>query len=306
MLKRYEGNPILRPIREHSWESLMVYNCAAVYEGGKVHIVYRAQGEKGGKSKLGYAVSNDGFHIDERLEEPIFEPEPNNEFESYGCEDPRLTKIGEHLYVCYSAIGRMPRMTRYSGTIQIGITSIKVSDFLRHQWNWGRRVYPFPRVDNKNACIFPEKINGKFVMYHRIPPHIWIAYSDDLESWYDLKIVMSPIEDWEYFKLGSGPPPIKTNDGWLYIYHAVDCNLHYRLGLALIDLKNPKKVLKRSRKPLLQPEEDYELYGVVPNVVFSCGAVVIGDTLFLYYGGADTVICVATAKVPELLAYLKK
>jgi len=304
MLKRYGGNPILKPIREHPWESLMVYNCAAVYENSKVHIVYRAQGEKGGISRFGYAVSNDGFHIDKRLDEPIFEP--RNEFESCGCEDPRLTKIGERLYMCYSAIGRMPRMTRYSGTIQVGITSIKVSDFLRHQWNWGRRGYPFPRVDNKNACIFPEKINGKFVMYHRIPPHIWIAYSDDLESWYDLKIVMSPIEDWEYFKLGSGPPPIKTNDGWLYIYHAVDCNLHYRLGLALIDLKNPKKVLKRSRKPLLQPEEDYELYGVVPNVVFSCGAVVIGDTLFLYYGGADTVICVATAKVPELLAYLKK
>lgn len=282
----------------------MVYNCGVMYEEGKVHIIYRAQGEKGGISRFGYAASKDGFHIDERLAEPIFEPEPGNEFESRGCEDPRLTKIGEHLYMCYSAIGRILRMTSYSNTIQVGITSIKISDFLKHRWNWSKRVYPFPRVDNKNACIFPEKIKGKFVMYHRIPPHIWVAYSDDLENWYDLKIVMSPKEDWEYFKLGIGAPPIKTDKGWLFIYHAVDSKLHYRLGLALIDIKNPEKVIWRSKKPLFEPEEEYELKGVIPNVVYSCGAVIIGDTLFLYYGGADTVICVATATLNQVQSWI--
>jgi len=301
MLKRYKGNPILKPIKEHPWESLMVYNCASVYEGGKVHIIYRAQGEKGGTSRFGYAASKDGFHMDERLPEPIFEPDPGNEFESCGCEDPRLTLIGERIYMCYSAIGEIPRMQKYSRTIQVGMTSIKVADFLNRRWNWAKRVYPFPRVDNKNACLFPEKIGGKFVMYHRIPPHIWVAYSDNLENWYGLKIVMSPKEDWEYFKLGVGASPIKTEKGWLFIYHAVDSELHYRLGLALIESENPGEIIWRSKNPILEPEKEYELKGVVPNVVYTCGAVVIGDTLFVYYGGADTVICVATAKVSELL-----
>ena len=109
--------------------------------------------------------------------------------------------------MCYSAIGKISRMKNYSRSIQIGTTSISTSDFLVHKWNWSRRLYPFPRVDNKNACIFPEKIKGNFVMYHRIPPHIWVAYSDDLEHWYDLKIVMSPKENWEYLKLGVGASP---------------------------------------------------------------------------------------------------
>lgn len=301
IFNRYAGNPILKPIKEHPWEALMVYNCGAIYEAGKVHLVYRAQGEKGGVSKFGYAVSRDGFHIDERTTEPIFEPDPGNEFEICGVEDTRLTKLGDRIYMCYSAIGELERMTSYRRIIQVGMTSIGVSDFLNQRWHWGKRIYPLPRVDNKNACLLPEKIGGRYVMFHRIPPHIWVSYSDNLEEWYDLKIVMAPKEDWEYFKVGLGATPIKTNKGWLFIYHAVDNKLIYRLGFAILDIKDPSKVIWRSKEPVLEPEEKYELEGVVPNVVYTCGAVLIGDTVFLYYGGADTVICVATASLSELL-----
>jgi predicted GH43/DUF377 family glycosyl hydrolase len=303
LVNRYEGNPILCPVVTNDWESLMVYNCAAIYLGGKVHILYRARATIDGVSRIGYACSGDGYHIDERLTQPVFTGEPANELESLGCEDPRLTQIGDRIYMCYSAYGNVPRLERTVRQVQVAMTSISVDDFLARRWDWGERIYPFPRVDNKNACLFPEKIGGRYAMLHRIPPHIWIAYSEDLLHWHDTRILMSPREGWEYFKLGPAGPPIETEAGWLLIYHAVDRHFHYRLGIALLDLANPKTVLKRSRWPLLEPETDYETKGVIPNVVFSCGAVVIEDELFLYYGGADTVVGVATGKLSEIVHF---
>ncbi|MEM3017737.1 MAG: glycosidase, partial [Candidatus Bathyarchaeia archaeon] len=227
--ERYKGNPILKPIPNHMWESMMVFNCAALLKGEKIHILYRARGSKGGVSRLGYASSSDGFKIDERLEKPVFSPELGNELECLGCEDPRLTEIGEKIYLSYTAYGRVPGMVPPYNSIQVAITSISTDDFLKRRWNWGKRIYPFPLVDNKHACIFPERIGGRWAMYHRIPPHIWIAYSDDLSSWKDSSIVLSPREEWEYFKLGGGAPPLKTDEGWLFIYHAVDMEWRYRL-----------------------------------------------------------------------------
>lgn len=303
MLKRFKGNPILAPKKEHPWESYMVYNAAVLYEDEKFHIVYRAQGVKTGTSRLGYASSKDGFHIDNRLEEPIFMPDPLNDLERT-VEDPRLVKIGDKIYLSYTAVGSIPRVGW--GSIQVAMTSISVDDFIAHRWNWGKRIYPFPGVDNKHICLFPEKINGKWVMYHRIPPHIWVAYSDDLVNWKNCSIVMRPQEEWEYLKIGGGAPPIKLDQGWLVIYHAVDENIHYRLGAALIDLNDPEKVIARAKKPILQPEEEYERKGAVPNVVFTCGASVVDGTLFLFYAGADTVVCVASCEVKELLDSMEK
>jgi predicted GH43/DUF377 family glycosyl hydrolase len=305
VLKRYEGNPILAPKTENGWESIMTYNCAAIYEGGKVHIVYRAQGSKTGVSRLGYASSKDGFNIDERLDYPIFGPDPTSDLDRFGIEDPRLTRIEDRIYMNYSAYGSNMGMIFPVNGVQIGMTSISVDDFLNHKWNWSERIYPFYRVDNKNSCFFPEKVNGKFVLMHRIPPHIWIAYSDDLYTWENQKILMSPEFEWEYFKIGGGAPPIKTEKGWIVIYHGVDREMRYRLGLALLDPNDPGKVIRRLDRPFMEPETDYEKSGVVPNVTFSCGAVVIGDTVFVYYGGADTVICVATAKIKDILSLLK-
>jgi len=303
VLKRYEGNPILAP-RGDSWESIMVYNCAAIYEGGKVHIVYRAQGAKTGVSRLGYASSKDGFKIDERLDYPIFGPSPDSDLDALGIEDPRLARIEDRIYLNYTAYGNNMGMVFPVTGVQIGISSISVDDFLNKKWNWSERTYPFYRVDNKNSFFFPEKVNGKFVLVHRIPPHMWIAYSDDLKTWENQKILLSPQFRWEYFKIGGGAPPIKTEKGWILIYHGVDDKMRYRLGVALLDLEDPGKVLKRYDKPFLEPEADYEKNGVVPNVTFTCGAVLIKDTVYVYYGGADTVVCVATATVKEILALM--
>lgn len=304
VMKRYKGNPILAPKAENPWESIMVYNAAAIYEGGKVHILYRAQGAKTGISRVGYASSKDGFTIDERLDYPIFGPSPDSDLDCNGIEDPRITRIGDRIYMAYTAYGNNMGMVFPITGVQIGITSISVDDFLNKKWNWSERIYPFYRVDNKNSFFFPEKVNGKYVMIHRIPPHMWITYSDDMKTWKNHNILMSPEFDWEYFKIGGGAPPIKTEKGWLLIYHGVDAQMRYRLGVALLDLKDPGKVIARYNKPFFEPETEYEINGVVPNVTFTCGAVTIDDTLYLYYGGADTVIGVATAKIKDVLKLL--
>jgi len=304
MLKRYSGNPILQPIKEHPWEALMVYNCAAVYEEGKIHLVYRAQGSPEGVSSLGYARSSDGFQIEERLASPVFEPEPGNEYERFGCEDPRLTRIGNRFYMTYSAYGRVPNMAAEARLVQIGMTSISVKDFVKKNWRWSERGYPLLRVDNKSAVLFPEKIQGKYVMYHRIAPYIWVSYSTDLRNWFGHKIVMTPEEEWEYFRVSAGAPPIRTKKGWFLIYHGVDSKYCYRLGFVVIDRENPEKIIYRPKTPILEPEEKYERSGVVPNAIFNCGAVVVDDELFIYYGAADTVVAVATANMSEILSLI--
>ena len=290
MLERFEGNPILRPIPGNSWESKCVFNSASFYDGGRAHIVYRAMGDDN-ISRLGYASSSDGFHIDERLPEPIFSPE--NEFEEKGCEDPRITKIGQEYFMFYTAYGKIA---------QIGQVTIKVDDFLNRKWDWGKRAYPFPGVSNKDVVIFPERINGRWVIYHRIAPHIWVSYSDDLFHWRDSNIIMMRRGDsWEKYKIGGGAPPLKTPRGWLFIYHGVDEAKIYRLGLALIAPDDPEAIIYRSKEPILEPREEFEKEGDVPNVVFTCGAFIKGERLFVHYGGADKVMCVASQRLDKLL-----
>jgi len=291
MLERFKHNPILKSIPNHPWESKCVFNCASFYERGKVHLVYRAVGEDN-ISRLGYASSLDGFKIDERLPDPIFFPE--GELEVMGCEDPRITKIGREYSIFYTA---------FNGKVaQIAQVHIKMNDFLARRWRWSKSIYPFPRVNNKDVVLFPEKIKGKWGLYHRIPPHIWVAYSDDLVHWKNSNIILTPKKNsWEEVKVGAGAPPIKTPEGWLLIYHAMDKQKVYRLGLALIAMDDPEEIIYRSKGPILEPEEEYERKGDVANVVFTCGALLKGERLFVYYGGADTVICVATQMLGELL-----
>lgn len=298
-LKRYNKNPILKPIKSHPWEKY-VYNCGAIVLDNKVHIIYRALG-RDNVSRLGYASSKDGFKIDERLDKPVFLPQieaeqPMVKFSNTGVEDPRLTRIRDRIYMIYVATdGRIA---------QVAMASIKVKDFLEKQWNWRRQGVIFPDRDNRNAVLFPEKINGKYVLYHRLKPNIWVSYSPDLKKWSAPKIVMRVRKGmWDDFKIGAAGPPIKLKNKWLFIYHGVERRKIwgkrggvYGLGYAFIDVKNPEKVLFRSKQPILQPIKDYEKKGQVPNVVFSCGAVIKEKKLFVYYGGADTVIGVATAK----------
>lgn len=303
MLKRYEGNPILRPIKEHDWEAMCVFNAAVYYQDG-VHIIYRGMGlDK--VSKLGYAFSKDGYRIDKRLTQPIYQPV--DEKEKRGCEDPRLTRLGDRLYMSYAGFD--------GKKAHVCLASIKVADFLNNEWNWERYGCILPRLpvshkDDKNACLFPEKVKGRYVLMHRIPPDIWLSYSDDLKSWDAHKVIARPRPGlWDEAKVGAGGPPIKTKEGWLCIYHGVAWRDEekkrfgtYRLGMMLLDLEDPEKVLFRSKYPILEPEQEYEEQGYVADVVFTCGTVLIGDELFCYYGGADTVICLAKIKLDELLS----
>ncbi len=294
-MKRFDHNPILKPIKTNAWESQAVFNAAAVYAEGLVHIIYRALGSDN-VSRLGYAISNDGFTIKERFDLPIFNPV--NHAERDGCEDPRLTVIDDKCIMAYTAY----RNHDYPVIYQISLTSINMQDFLKREWNWKERILPFPGVRNKDAVILPGKANSKYVMFHRIEPSICIAYSEDLKQWHGFKSIMEPRDKmWDSLKIGAAGTPIELNEGYLFIYHGVDEQKHYSLGATLLDKNNPEKVLYRSENPILTPCEGYECVGTVPNVVFSCGNVMLDDKVIVYYGGADSVLCGASYELNELL-----
>jgi predicted GH43/DUF377 family glycosyl hydrolase len=294
-MKRFQGNPILKPIAKHPWESRLVFNAAAISMGENIHILYRAIGNDG-VSRLGYAKTSDGFQIDERLSQPVFEPA--REIERNGCEDPRLTLIDDELYMAYTALAMRDHWMLY----QISLTSIEAGDFLDQNWNWKGRDLPFRGIRNKDAVVFPRKIDNKYVMFHRFDPDICVAYSDDLERWYDIRSVIRPRhKSWDSWKVGAAGTPIELNEGWLCIYHGVSYEKVYSLGVVLLDKDDPEKVLSRSEKPILKPTRDYERYGKVPNVVFSCGNVKVDGEVLIYYGGADSVLCVATYELNELI-----
>lgn len=321
-LKKPAHNPILSPKSEHAWEAFNTFNPAAVDAGGKVHLLYRAQGYDY-ISVIGYAASVDGYHISERHAEPVYEPSEQFEYTGVskprhisrryvsgggygGCEDPRLTLIGERLYMTYVAFDGFnpPR---------VALTSILLDDFLHHRFLWERPVLISPpgAVD-KNAVIFPEKVNGKYVIMHRIYPDILIDFVDTLAFdgtwWLKGEHHIKPRRDkWDSKKIGAGAPPIKTAAGWLLIYQSVGYQdpSKYKIGAMLLDLADPTKVLHRSDAPILEPDEQYENEGFKSGVTYPCGAVVKDGTLFVYYGGADSYVCVATTNLKEFLTELQ-
>jgi len=308
-LTRFVGNPILESIKEHPWESKYVFNPGAIKINGKVYLVYRAVGEDD-ISRLGLAVSDDGFKFSERLEKPIFEPKSKSE--QKGCEDPRLAKIGSRIYMVYTA---------YDGLVaQIAFASISVTDFLNYRWGaWHRHGTIFPGFTDKDGALFPERFDGKFAMLHRVDPHIWITFSPHLRRPWprrEHKILAGSTSGmmWDAKKIGAGAQPLKTKHGWLLITHGVDYAHVYRLGVMLLDLADPTIILYRSPNSILEPVESYEVGEAgkcwVPNVVFTCGAVprednkeifYAGDEVLVYYGAADSVISVATVKVDGLI-----
>lgn len=290
-LRRLTQKPILSPIKEHEWEKSAVFNTAAIYIDNKFHLFYRASNngfalntkkpEEKYKfvSSIGYAVSSDGINF-ERFDDPLIIGETDQE--EWGVEDPRITKIDDKYYMLYTGFGGRD-------WTDFRICMVWSDDM--KDWKGHRIVLDEP---NKDAGLLSEKIDGKYVLFHRRVPDIWIAYSEDLINWTDHKIIMSPIPGtWESKKIGIAGPPIKREDGWLLIYHGVDDNNVYRLGAALLDLNDPSKVIARQKEPILEPELDWEINGLVPNVVFSCGAVEANGMYYVYYGGADTHIGVA-------------
>jgi len=323
-LEKSLQNPIISPRPDKPWESWQTFNPAAVYLEGRVHFLYRAIGE-GGLSVLGYAASENGIDITERSDKAAYvfkqgqiedskkdiSPLPLNYCSGgsfAGCEDPRMTAVGDKIYMIH---------TTFNGwsLLRMTLTSIKKHDFLNKRWEkWRKPVFISPpRQINKNWVIFPEKINGKFAILHSISPDILIDYFDSLDfdgkTFIKSQYFPSPVKDgWEGSIKGIGPPPIKTDKGWLVLYHALAKNDSgkYKIGAMILDYSNPTKVLYRAKEPILEPDYYYENNGHKPGIVYSCGAVVIEDTLFVYYGGADSVACVATTPLKEFVNSLSK
>lgn len=303
-LTRYSDNPIITPTNNW-WEIQATFNPGATIYNDKVLLLYRAIGGDG-FSRFGKAISADGF-VFERFAEPIFEAELENPLERLGVEDPRIAKIDDTYYIIY---------TEASVYQAKAYKEKKFAPSLSHPAPW--RVRPglvttkdfknFERkgilldIDTKDAALFPEKINGQFVLLHRIYPNMIITYSDDMKNWHSEKILISPRpEFWDAERVGAGATPIRTKSGWLNIYHGIDSNHRYMLGVLLLDLTDPTKVLYRSEDPILEPQEDYEMAGLTPNVVFTCGVIEKGGVLLVYYGAADKVIGVATIETEKLL-----
>jgi len=328
-LFRRVPHPVLEPRADIWWANGAVFNPGVWYDEKTVHLLFRALpdtyrriplkepvplGPKTGFdnyiSYIGYATSRDGLSFQWSKSPFIAPDEP---FDKYGAEDPRISKIGDTYLITYTALSH-PAFDGPDG-VRIGLAS--TMDF-RGVTKYG---VVGPPVCDKDAVIFPRPINGRIAMLHRLPPDVQLVYFDDLEQLYrppaslweshmasiDQHVVMSPRgPGWEEKKVGAGPTPIETEDGWLLIYHGVDRRHVYRTGLVLLDLDDPSIVLSRTSDPVFEPEMEYELYGDVNNVVFPEGAVVIEDVLYMYYGAADRVIGLATAPMSDILGILRE
>jgi predicted GH43/DUF377 family glycosyl hydrolase len=305
-LERPLDRPLLEPTA-NAWESRYVLNAAAVRVDGTIYILYRAFGDDE-ISRVGMAWTRDGVRIDGRLGEPVFAP--GNETEAAGVEDPRTVVIDGRLYMLYTAWDRK--------VAQIAMASIPVEAFLERRWDrWERHGLAFPGLANKDAVLYPERIGGRYVVHHRIDPNMWVSYLDDLSCPWPRepqKIFAGPRPGmmWDGVKIGAGGQPIKTTKGWLNIYHGVDYERSYRLGVLFMPLDDPERILYRSPNPILEPETDFEVGGAgswVPHVVFTCGTVpaedkdVIGpeDDVLVYYGAADTAIGVARGRLRDIV-----
>jgi len=245
-------------------------------------------------SYLRIARSKDGirFAIDDR---PALFPE--NRYEIYGIEDCRITYIHDTYYINYSAVSNL------------GITTCLAStkDFIQI-----RREGVIFQPDSKNIAIFPEQINGRYYALHRPSnssfgkPSMWIAESPDLLCWGNHRFLMGVRPGmWDEMRIGASCVPIPLKEGWLEIYHGADRNNRYCLGAVLLDRERPWRVISRSEKPFLEPEEPYETEGFFGNVVFSCGALCEEGRIKLYYGAADTSMCYAEIGLDEVLGMLK-
>lgn len=294
--ERFSANPILRPRAEFGWEAFAVFNPGAIYLGGRVHLVYRAM-DTHGTSTLGYASSADGVHFDVRLPRPIYEPRADFERKlrpgNSGCEDPRLSVLGDTLYLFYTAFdGYTPR---------VAYATIAVADFLAQRWNWSApMVITPPGIDDKDACLLPGMINGQYVIFHRAGTSIRVNSFASLEfgdgHWVDNRsaLIKPRKEYWDNLKFGIAGPPIETAHGWLLFFHRVtQPHAVYKVEAMLLDRDDPTRVIAETAATLLEPETPEEREGQVPNVVFPCGSIVLDEHVYLYYGGADSVVCLA-------------
>lgn len=327
-LKKYDKNPVLSPNPKNPWEELVVCNPGAYYDKGTVYLLYRCSGQdQEHRIHFGLATSKDGYNFTRVSDKPVLSPSVDGI--DGGCiEDARITKMGDYFYVTYAfrpfppgryweKPGYMPEMpykdqkdfpkfTRENLTMSGLLLSRDLRKFIR------AGTMTSPDVDDRDVILFPEKINGQFVMFHRPvdwvgknygcdKPSIWISFGDDPLQWKTHKLLAVPKFEWESRKIGGSTPPVKTDKGWLVLYHGVGKDNTYRTGAMMLDLKDPSRVIARKPDFILEPEHEYEKKGIMSNVVFPTGNVVIGKDLFVYYGAGDKCIGVASAPLAELV-----
>ena len=297
-VKRYKHNPILTK-RDIPYSVETVHNAGVVKHEGRYIMLFRSH-LRNGRSVIGKAESDDGFSFT-ACPEPFITPASGGvfaEYEAFGVEDLRICAMqGEDYLLTYSAYSQHG----------VRIALAKTADFKTIE-----RISLISQADMRNVVIFPKKIGGRYVRLDR--PHseispwsIWISYSPDLIHWGDSQVVMKSLTyHWDEMKIGPGATPFATDKGWLHIYHGVFETMAgavYRLGVALHDLDNPARIIGVSDDWILQPEDAWEITGYVSNVVFTCGAVPENDgTVKIYWGGADSVMCVGTASIDALVA----
>ncbi len=335
-LRRSPRNPIIGP-RPYFWESQAVFNPAAIVLNGRVHLFYRALGEDG-ISRIGYTSSKDGINFDERLLWPVYFVEDVEKLEKHwpytsparpeydralyssgggwgGCEDPRAVLMDDgYIYMTFNMFNGWHSM-------RVAVVSIKEKDLLNKKWSWINFSYlSHPGDRQKNWVLFPEKINGKFAVFCNLdlgdPSRVGIAYANRFD-WAEMPTRQTGAPDphtlpdhvvaWHKRTRSAAAPPIKTKDGWLLLYHAMDKNGdgRYKLGAMLLDLKNPEKVLYRAEHPILEPDEWYE-NDWKRGIIYASGAVVRDGKLLVYYGGGDKRINVATIELSLLLESMKR
>ncbi len=320
LLKKSTHNPILKP-GTNPWTAEAVLNPAALELGNRTHLVYRAIGMDG-VSRLGYASSPDGITFDDQLAYPAYVAK-NPEIAPYlrryspvmypsggswgGCEDPRMVAIDGRVYVTFN-------MFEKDWVLRVAVISMSEADFLaKHFYKWEGPIILSHGTRDKNWVPFPEKIGGRFAVLHSIigddASHVRVAYTDDLatlsqETFTSPDPLQAPDDQivWHYRMRSAGPPRIRTEHGWLVLYHAMDPRQpdRYKLGAMLLDLEDPTKVLYRSAAPILSPDETYENHGK-PGIIYACGTIVKDGLLYVYYGGADKVICVATTPLADFI-----
>ena len=304
LFKRYEKNPILT---KDDWRYKVgsVFNPGAVKFNDGILLLVRVE-DKQGYSHLTKAVSKDGktnWQVDEK---PILEANITEGEAKIGVEDPRIVWLEDRQEYVITYVSFFEKVR---GTPP-GISLLSTKDFVEFK-HLGQQLIP----PNKDASLFPKTIKGQYALINRPvvdgTEDIWVSFSKDLEYWGKNKVLLSTrSRAWDCNKVGLGPPPIETSEGWLIIYHgsrATASGALYRIGLALLDLET-LEVIRRSRDWVFGPEEDYERTGDVDDVVFPCGAVIDEKTneLLIYYGAADTVVALATTNLNDVLDYLKK
>jgi predicted GH43/DUF377 family glycosyl hydrolase len=299
--------PILVPRTDnlHWWERNGIFNAGVAEYHDQVLLIYRAYDDYR-ISRLGLASSKDG--VDFKLyDHPIVDTNPSDEFERIGIEDPRVTQIGDTYYIVhtsasYKRIGEQSDVSKEDympWRVRVGMHSTKdFKSFIHHG-------VILPDFHAKNASLLPEKINGKFGLYYREFTEsgevLKLAFTEDFISWGEpITIAWPQADTWEKRKFGLGSQPISIKEGFLVVSHGVDMTSAYRLGLMLFDKNDPSKLLWSTDQPILEPETPYEKEGFVPNVVYTCGAIIRNHELWIYYGGADRVMGRAILQMKDI------